>query len=487
MNSFWEERPLKKKTIEVIQINLGNLCNLSCSHCHIEGSPQGKKNMSQETALKIIDKLKKLDVRAIEFTGGEPVLNNNLKTFILELHDKKDLTVRSNLVSLAIPAKKEYLDLFKKYNVKLIGSLPSPFEDSTDFQRGSGIFQKTLQILQSLNKTGIDVDLVYNPTGSYVPDNLSVLETKYRSILKEVHNVEFNKFISMVNVPVKRFEDYLKEEGTLEDYYSDLRNNFNPATVERIMCRTLLSIDYEGHIYDCDFNLACESKIRGYEDKLFWEIDFNSFDPEITFDDYCNACTVNLGSSCQGILVKEETDSEIRKSVQKYYGETIQATTDLKTNACCSIDDLPPYIKESLTYINDESVMRYYGCGSPIPLALENITSLDVGCGTGRDVFILSRLIGEKGHAYGIDMTANQINIAKKHVNEQMKIFGYEKENVTFIHDTMEKLSSHFRRESLDLITSNCVINLAEDKEIILRQIYDTLKEGGVLLFRCLC
>jgi len=483
MNSFFTDTPLKKKAVEIVQINMGNLCNLSCSHCHVEGSPEGKNIMSEETSLRIIETLKSLKVHQVEFTGGEPTLNKNLITFIEELHEISQLSVRSNLVALGMPANIDLLDVFKKYNIRIIGSLPSPFEESTDSQRGNGIFKKSLKVLRIIKEMDLEVDLVYNPTGSYLVDDTLELEKKYRSILKKNYNIEFNDFVSMVNVPVKRYHEFLVHEGTLEEYYDLLKSNYNPATVDRIMCRTLLSVDFQGNVYDCDFNLACGKQIKGYESRKFWDIDFTSFKPEITFADYCYACTVNQGSSCQGVLLDTSAGSGVKENIQEYYGETLQSSDDLKTNACCTGEDLPRYVKESLKYINDESVMRYYGCGSPIPPALEGLSALDVGCGTGRDVFILSRLTGFKGHASGIDMTKNQIQVAQKHETEQMNIFGYKEPNTTFIHDEMEHINRHFEKESLDLVISNCVINLAEDKELILRHIFNALKPGGEFYF----
>lgn len=174
---------------------------------------------------------------------------------------------------------------------------------------------------------------------------------------------------------------------------------------------------------------------------------------------------------------------DVKNTVKTYYGETLTTSRDLQTNVCCTIDSVPEYVKESLRYVNDEIKMKYYGCGSPIPHALEGLKALDVGCGTGRDVYILSRLAGENGFAWGIDMTENQLAVANKHVEDQMDIFGYPKSNVKFIHDYIENLENNFEKETLDLIISNCVINLAEDKEVVFKQIYNILKFGGEFYF----
>ena len=170
-------------------------------------------------------------------------------------------------------------------------------------------------------------------------------------------------------------------------------------------------------------------------------------------------------------------------TVKKYYGEVVQKTSDLKTDACCPANAIPVHVKKVLPLIDDEIKNKYYGCGSPIPLSIEGLKILDLGCGTGRDCFIMSKLVGPKGFVYGIDMTENQISVAEKHVKKQTEIFDYRKSNVKFIYEYIENLSKHFEKESLDVVTSNCVINLAEDKEIILQKVYDVLKFGGEMYF----
>ncbi|MHC4438760.1 MAG: methyltransferase domain-containing protein [Planctomycetota bacterium] len=170
-------------------------------------------------------------------------------------------------------------------------------------------------------------------------------------------------------------------------------------------------------------------------------------------------------------------------TVKKYYGEVVQKTSDLKTDACCTTDAVPVHIKEVLPLIENEIKDKYYGCGSPVPLSIEGLKMLDLGCGTGRDCFIMSKLAGPKGFVYGIDMTENQVSVALKYIDKQTEVFGYEKPNVKFICDYIENLSKHFEKESLDVVTSNCVINLTEDKEIVLQKVYDVLKFGGEMYF----
>jgi len=174
---------------------------------------------------------------------------------------------------------------------------------------------------------------------------------------------------------------------------------------------------------------------------------------------------------------------DVKRTVKHYYGQTLQSTTDLKTGACCTGDSLPDYIKKVLPLIHDDIKTKYYGCGSPIPLRIEGLRVLDVGCGTGRDCYIMSKLVGEDGFVYGLDMTENQLAVAQRYIEEQTRQFAFTKPNVQFILDDMESIEKHFARESLDLVTSNCVVNLAEDKEVILQQVYNVLQSGGEFYF----
>lgn len=169
--------------------------------------------------------------------------------------------------------------------------------------------------------------------------------------------------------------------------------------------------------------------------------------------------------------------------VKEYYGTVLQKSSDLKTDACCTSENLPTYIRRVLPLINEEIKNTYYGCGSPIPLCVEDLTILDLGCGTGRDCYAMSKLVGQNGFVYGIDMTENQTTVAKKYIDKQTVAFDYRKPNVKFILDYIENLEGYFKKESLDLVTSNCVINLTEDKEAVLRQVFEVLKFGGEMFF----
>lgn len=478
---------IKKNFVAIVQINLGDFCNQSCLHCHVNASPNGKKIMTHETSELVLRKLLEIRPQTVEFTGGAPEMNPNLKWFLEKLTQNGiSVTVRTNLTILDTPEYAHLLEVFTKSKVKLIASLPSCFKAETDKQRGDGVFEKSIKVLKKLNtlgygKSDLKLDIAHNPISETLPQT-ETLENTFRKILHDTYGVRFNKLITITNSPIGRFEQHLKVTSSYDSYINRLVTNFNRNTLEHIMCRNTISIDYEGYVYDCDFNLALGIKVKDYEDKRFWEIDFSDFTPVINFDQHCYACTAGYGSSCQGILIKENNFNP-HQIVKTYYGEELKNSSDLKTNACCTIDSYPEHIKKALTLISDEIKDKYYGCGSPVPLVLKGLKALDIGCGTGRDCYILSKLVGEEGFVYGIDMTEPQIEIANKYIDEQMTIFGYKKRNVKFIHDYIENITNHIPTNSLDLAISNCVVNLIPDKESILKKIYKLLKEGGEFYF----
>ena len=356
---FWEQNEIKRKQLETVQINLGNKCNLQCTHCHIGASPSGEKNMCRDVAEKLIKKLKEIKIENIEFTGGAPELNPNLEYFIEELSDlKRDLTIRTNLTVLEMPGYNHYFELFRKYRIKIISSLPAVFADVTDRQRGKGVFDKSIKVLGRLNELGYGrdgyvLDLVYNPESDYLPPDQRELQNTFKKQLKEVYNIEFNNLITIVNVPIKRYRSFLKKEDRLSGYIEILKNGYNPTTLNGLMCRSLISVDYQGDVYDCDFNLSLNKRVAGYENKKFWEIDFNNFNTDISFFEHCYACTVNRGSGCYGAIVNDERSSEtsekpfnIKSQMKNCYGEKLQSSGNLKTDACCTQEEIPEHVKK---------------------------------------------------------------------------------------------------------------------------------------------
>lgn len=385
-----------------------------------------------------------------------------------------------------MPEYSQFMQLYRKHKVKVMASLPGLFPDQTDLQRGRGVFYRTIEMIRKLNElgfgsNGLGLDLVYNPVDTELPPHQSELEQRFRKVLKERYGVRFNNLICIVNSPVGRFRRMLERKGIIDDYLEKLKKQFNAETLDSIMCRSLISVDYQGYVYDCDFNLALGLRIKGYENMKFWEIDFNNdFSPEITMLEHCYACTVGRGSSCQGELVK----SELQQKVSEYYGKKLSSSADLKTSACCPADSMPSYVHDVMPYIIDEVVNKFYGCGSPIPPAIEGCTVLDLGCGSGRDVFIASKLVGKNGFVIGIDMTDEQLKVAKRNLRAQMERFGYKRPNVDFRKGFIEDLKAiGIEDNSVDVVISNCVINLSPDKEAVFREIFRVLKPGGELYF----
>lgn len=297
-----ESQKLNKRKIEIVQINLGNKCNQMCYHCHVEGSPLGKRNMDYSTAQKIHEALIKSNIPNIEFTGGAPEINSNLKFFIEGLSKYgKQLTVRTNLTILELPGYSFYPDLYRKHQVHVVASLPSIFQEVTDRQRGKGVFHSSVKILKKLNEmgygtNGLLLDLVYNPVEDNLPPEQVPLEEEYKELLRKHYGISFSRLIPLVNCPVTRFKNFLVRYGKYDHYMELLKKNYNPKTLESMMCRNLISIDDKGHLYDCDFNLAVGMRIKGYGNNKFWEIDVDHFAPQIALGEHCYACTVNQGS-----------------------------------------------------------------------------------------------------------------------------------------------------------------------------------------------
>lgn len=256
-------------------------------------------------------KLINTDINFVEFTGGAPELNPNLQSFIKGLSQhNKHLTVRTNLTVLDMPQFDFYFDLYHTYRVKIVASLPCYLQENVDAQRGAGVYAKSLKVLQKLNALGygkndLVLDLVYNPTGDFLSPPQRDLQREYEEFLNERSGIIFNRLITITNVPVGRFKKLLCRQRRLKKYQQLLRSNFNPATLDQLMCRRLISINYAGYVYDCDFNLALDRRAKGYETAKFWEIDLPGFSPDITFDEHCFACTAGSGSSCYGALVEK--------------------------------------------------------------------------------------------------------------------------------------------------------------------------------------
>lgn len=495
-----ERSALERGLLTTLQVNMGDLCNQSCLHCHIKASPQGKNIMSRKVVGDILSFLKSNHIKTLDITGGAPELNPNFDYFIKSARPLVgELIVRSNLTVL-LEENKEYLPgFFKSNRVYLICSLPCYTKENVDRQRGKGVFEKSIKALQLLNNLGysedadLALDIVYNPGGAFLPQGQAALERDYKQALGENYGIKFNRLLTITNVAINKFKDCLEVNDEYEKYSNLLESSFNPRTLENLMCRSFLSVGYDGRLYDCDFNLAIGYALTDEEGR---DLSISCLtikdleNREIFTGEHCLACTAGSGSSCQGELATSVLEAvpkpqeNIKQVVKEYYGKVLRNRKDLKTSACCSIEAFCEPIKSIVTRIEPEILDKFYGCGSPLPPLLEGCRILDLGSGTGRDVYIASALAGEGGFATGVDMTDEQLDIARKYKYAQMKRFGFNRCNVDFKKGYIEDLKeAGIADNSQDVVISNCVINLSPDKRAVFSEIFRVLKPGGELYF----
>ena len=303
---------LKSKALEILQINVGYMCNQVCAHCHVDAGPDRKEIMTRKTMQQCLDVIKKTGAHTLDLTGGAPEMNPNFRWFVVEAAKigVKDFIVRSNLT--IITANKKYYDLpefFKKYNIHVISSMPHWTKGKTDNQRGDGVFNASIKALKMLNAVGygmpeskLKLDLVYNPSGAFLPGNQDALEFDFKKALLSDFNIQFHQLFSITNLPISRFLDYLLASDNYNDYMYSLVEAFNPAAVENVMCTNTLSVSWDGWLYDCDFNQMLELKVNSSVQHIS---KFNKealSDRTICVSQHCYGCTAGSGSSCQGTV-----------------------------------------------------------------------------------------------------------------------------------------------------------------------------------------
>lgn len=302
--------PLRPKKLEILQINLGYMCNQVCEHCHVDAGPDRKEIMTRETMEQCLEVIRHTGAHTLDLTGGAPEMNPDFRWFVDEAAKAgiEDFIVRSNLTILR--ANKKYFDLpefFKNHNIHVISSMPHYTRGKTDKQRGEGVFDKSIKALQELNAVGygmpdsdLRLDLVYNPSGAFLPGDQNAMERDFKKALKEDFGIYFHKLFAITNLPIARFLDYLIASENFEDYMYALVEAYNPTAVENVMCTNTISISWDGWLYDCDFNqmlgLKVASKIKHIKD---YDEDILN-DREILISQHCYGCTAGAGSSCQG-------------------------------------------------------------------------------------------------------------------------------------------------------------------------------------------
>ncbi len=301
---------LVRKNIDIVQLNIGYLCNLQCRHCHVQAGPERTEQMDIETMQACLKFIKAAKASTVDITGGSPEMNPHLPVLIRELRNistVKRILVRTNMTMLGMEKYRYFIDLFKDYQVELVGSLPCYGQENVDAQRGEGVFGNNIRVLKLLNSigygkegTGLCLDLVYNPGGAFLPGPQAELQAAYKEQLKENYGIEFNHLFTITNAPCGRFKEDLQDSGELALYMKLLSENFNKENLNKVMCAGQVNIGWDGSVYDCDFNQVLGLRVGA--PKTIADLTPEELLCEILVEDHCYCCTAGAGSSCQGSL-----------------------------------------------------------------------------------------------------------------------------------------------------------------------------------------
>jgi radical SAM/Cys-rich protein len=319
MQSFLEKlskngQNLKRRGVDVLQVNLGRYCNLACIHCHVESGPTRKEMMSRENVDAVLTFLARTGIPTLDLTGGAPELHPDFAHLVSSARGLgRHVMDRCNLTVIFEPGMEYLPEFFKRHQVELVCSLPCYSEGNVDKQRGKGTFDASIRALQQLNEIGygrpdgdLVLNLVYNPVGPHLPPPQGKLEQDYRKILGEQFGIVFNQLFCLTNMPITRYATHLKLRGEYDHYLELLESSFNPATLDQVMCRNLISVGWAGSVYDCDFNQMLDLPLTDDAGK---QLEIGSLtldavaDRAIVVGDHCYACTAGSGSSCGGALI----------------------------------------------------------------------------------------------------------------------------------------------------------------------------------------
>lgn len=302
--------PLKPTGIDILQVNVGKMCNQTCKHCHVDAGPDRKEIMTRETMEQVLRVLKEADISTLDLTGGAPELNPHFRWLVEEAAALGVHVIdRCNLTILL--ANKRFHDLpqfLAQHRVEVVSSLPHFSRRRTDSQRGEGVFDKSVRALEMLNEagygmegTGLELNLVYNPAGAFLPASQESLEAQFKEQLQRQFGIRFNHLFTITNLPISRFLDYLLASGNYEEYMEKLVDSFNPAAARAVMCRNTLSVGWDGRLYDCDFNQMLELPVQTQAPQHIRDFDLQALnDREIVINQHCYGCTAGAGSSCGG-------------------------------------------------------------------------------------------------------------------------------------------------------------------------------------------
>lgn len=304
--------PLRRDPVTTLQVNVGKRCNQACQHCHVDAGPKRSESMPEEVAERVLVLLSASPtIGTVDITGGAPELNPNFRRLVKRSCELGRAVIdRCNLTVLFEPGQESLADFLARHHVEITASLPCYTSENVDTQRGRGVFNKSICALQQLNKLGygmpgstLKLNLVYNPLGPTLPPDQSCLEAEYRRQLRERFSIEFHRLFTLTNMPIKRFADLLDRSGKRTEYMKLLIEHFNPAIVPNLMCRSLVSVGWNGALYDCDFNQMLEIGMDGRR-LTIWDLERFSHLPgqHIATGPHCFGCTAGAGSSCGGAL-----------------------------------------------------------------------------------------------------------------------------------------------------------------------------------------
>ncbi|MBL8817329.1 MAG: arsenosugar biosynthesis radical SAM protein ArsS [Planctomyces sp.] len=302
---------LRRGPLTTLQVNVGKLCNQTCRHCHVDAGPDRRELMARGTFEECLRLVQDADIGTVDITGGAPEMNPEFEWFVSELRDfGRHVIDRCNLTILSAPGFQHLPKFLADHNVEIVASLPCYLESNCDSQRGDGVFRKSIEALQILNRLGygqpdgeLVLSLVYNPTGPSLPPDQRKLEQAYREQLSQRYGIEFTRLYTITNMPISRFLDDLLSTGRYEEYMNRLVSAFNHDAIDGLMCRSTLSVDWQGYLYDCDFNQMLELPLISSTRLHIRDVTAGDLrDRKINTGRHCFGCTAGAGSSCQGAL-----------------------------------------------------------------------------------------------------------------------------------------------------------------------------------------